>query len=302
MTIIISTLLAIIISFELVLFLYYLINKDIKSESKMVIIFNLIIIIFLLLYLRSDLFNNIINTHDLFIFILAIFSSMILKLIFNNNELQKKYNRIIKCVIEYEKTIDEQGEKNHEYNNQLIVLKGYINDKKKLNEYLDSIILDHKTGQNYEIRQLASFPNGGLKELLYYKISRIKEYNIKYYLYVSKETSELLNNIKLSFYIDITKVLGVLIDNAIDASLDSKEKELSLDFSSEGNQIIITISNTYNKKININNIGKDRFSSKGKGHGFGLKLVKNIINNNKNLELITEHNKKHFIQTLIIYL
>ena len=302
MTIIISTLLAIIISFELVLFLYYLINKDIKSESKMVIIFNLIIIIFLLLYLRSDLFNNIINTHDLFIFILAIFSSMILKLIFNNNELQKKYNRIIKCVIEYEKTIDEQGEKNHEYNNQLIVLKGYINDKKKLNEYLDSIILDHKTGQNYEIRQLASFPNGGLKELLYYKISRIKEYNIKYYLYVSKEASELLNNIKLSFYIDITKVLGVLIDNAIDASLDSKEKELSLDFSSEGNQIIITISNTYNKKININNIGKDRFSSKGKGHGFGLKLVKNIINNNKNLELITEHNKKHFIQTLIIYL
>ena len=45
---------------------------------------------------------------------------------------------------DYEKIINEQGKKNHEYNNQLMVLKGYINKPDKLNEYLNLIISEQE--------------------------------------------------------------------------------------------------------------------------------------------------------------
>lgn len=287
--------LIIIIIIELLLSLFFLVNKNIKKENKILILSCLILTITTLLYKSEFL-----SPKNYMLFLLAIFSLIILKLIFNISEIEKKYNKIIKYVIEYEKIIDEQGERNHEYNNQLMILKGYINNKKKLEEYLDTIINDHKLGQNYEIRQLSHFPNGGLKEMLYYKFSEIKDNKIKYYLYVCNDASELLEKLNVNLYRDITKVFGVLIDNAIDASLESEDKEFSLDFSKDKKQIIITISNTYNKDIDIKKIGKKGFSSKGKGHGFGLKLVKDIIKRNKNLELVSDYDDKYFIQTFLI--
>lgn len=287
--------LIIIIIIELLLSLFFLVNKNIKKENKILILSCLILTITTLLYKSEFL-----SPKNYMLFLLAIFSLIILKLIFNISEIEKKYNKIIKYVIEYEKIIDDQGERNHEYNNQLMILKGYINNKKKLEEYLNTIINDHKLGQNYEIRQLSHFPNGGLKEMLYYKISEIKDNKIKYYLYVCNDASELLEKMNVNLYRDITKVFGVLIDNAIDASLESEDKEFSLDFSKDKKQIIITISNTYNKDIDIKKIGKKGFSSKGKGHGFGLKLVKDIIKRNKKLELVSDYDDKYFIQTFLI--
>lgn len=287
--------LIIIIIIELLLSLFFLVNKNIKKENKILILSCLILTITTLLYKSEFL-----SPKNYMLFLLAIFSLIILKLIFNISEIEKKYNKIIKYVIEYEKIIDDQGERNHEYNNQLMILKGYINNKKKLEEYLNTIINDHKLGQNYEIRQLSHFPNGGLKEMLYYKFSEIKDNKIKYYLYVCNDASELLEKLNVNLYRDITKVFGVLIDNAIDASLESEDKEFSLDFSKDKKQIIITISNTYNKDIDIKKIGKKGFSSKGKGHGFGLKLVKDIIKRNKNLELVSDYDDKYFIQTFLI--
>ena len=77
-------------------------------------------------------------------------------------------NRNIICLLsklsEYESLINEQGEKNHEYKNQLLVLKGYLDDKKKLEEYLNTLIDDHRTGDNYEIRQLSKIKQPGIKQ------------------------------------------------------------------------------------------------------------------------------------------
>lgn len=245
--------------------------------------------------------RNYTNLIYFFVLIFIIVTLYIIGNIHNKNEkISNQYNQMVEYLSEYESIIDEQGKKNHEYNNQLMILKGYINDKKKLEEYLDTIISDHKTGQNYEIRQLSHFPNGGLKGMLYYKISKIKENNIKYYLYVSKEVTDVLEKLSVNLYKDITKVFGVLIDNAIDAALDSKEKEISLDFSKDDNYIVITISNSYNKNIDLNKVGKKGFSSKGKGHGFGLKLAKDIVKKNDDLELVTDYDEKHFIQTFLI--
>ena len=297
----IDVILLVLVVLESLLFVFYLINIRVKRENRIFSIICLIIIFITLFYYKSTgIFEEIINRQSLVLLIITLVSAIILKLIYINYELDKKFNKIIRYVVEYEKIIDEQGKKNHEYNNQLMILKGYVDDKSKLKEYLDTIIDDHTLGQNYKIRQLSNFPNGGLKRMLYYKISIIKEKKIKYYLYISEESAVLLENLSIKLYNDITKVFGVLIDNAIDASLKSEDKELSLDFSKEDNYIVITVSNTYDKKIDINKIGRKGFSSKGKGHGFGLRLVKEIIKRNKKIELLTEHNNRYFIQTILI--
>ena len=300
---IIIRILFIIVVLELFVLLYFLFNKREKRENKIMILSCIIILLLsvLICYFKIDLFDKKIVIKDLSLLFIAIFISIVLKYVHINRLSEEKCSRLLKTISEYEKIIDEQGEKNHEYNNQLMILKGYINNKEKLSEYLESIISDHKTGQNFEIRQLSQFPNDGLKEMLYYKIGKIKDNNIKYYLYVSSEACKLLENLKINFYKDITKVFGVLIDNAIDASLKSEEKEVAIDFSDEEGQIIITISNTYNKNVDIKRIGKKGYSTKGRGHGFGLKLVKDILKRNKYLELVTDNDEKYFNQTLIIY-
>lgn len=180
-----------------------------------------------------------------------------------------------------------------------MILNGFVDNKKKLKEYLNTIIDDHKTGQNYEIRQLSHFPNGGLKGLLYYKISKMKENKIKYYLYVSKEVKKPLEKLDIKNYKDISKIFGVLIDNAIDASLKSTLKEITLDFKMDDSYLMITISNSIPDNVEVSKIGTG-YSTKGKGHGYGLRLVKDIIKNNSNLELITDSNEKEFTQILMI--
>lgn len=87
---------------------------------------------------------------------------------------ENKYNEVMEYVTRYEKIINEQGKKNHEYNNQLMVLKGYLDKPDRLKDYLELIIGEHKTGQNYTVKQLGFLPDGGIKGLLYHKLSKME--------------------------------------------------------------------------------------------------------------------------------
>ena len=293
----------ILVLFTSIKYIKNLSNKFIFSNNTLKLFLLLIILISSLIAIQN---KNIINTTSinyliniLMFFFIILIVYIIININNKNNEISNKYNQMMEYMTEYENIIDEQGKKNHEYKNQLMILNGFIDNKKKLKEYLNTIIDDHKTGQNYEIRQLSHFPNGGLKGLLYYKISKMKENNIKYYLYVSKEVKKPLEKLDIKNYKDISKIFGVLIDNAIDASMKSTLKEITLDFKMDDNYLMITISNSIPDNIEISKIGTG-YSSKGKGHGYGLRLVRDIIKNNNNLELITDSNEKEFTQILMI--
>ena len=278
-------------------------NKLIFSNQLLKILLFIIILLCSLITIQN---KNIINTNSIsyiinifmFVFIILIIY-IIIDFDNKNKEISNEYNQMMEYMTEYENIIDEQGKKNHEYKNQLLILNGFIDDKKKLKEYLDTIIDDHKTGHNYEIRQLSHFPNGGLKGLLYYKISKMKENNIKYYLYVSKEVKKPLEKLNIKNYKDISKIFGVLIDNAIEASLESSLKEITLDFKMDDNYLVITITNSIKNDTDLTKIGTG-YTSKGKGHGYGLRLVKDIIKNNDNLELVTDNTENEYTQTLLI--
>lgn len=280
-------------------------NNIIKKNYKDWIY--IVIIMILLSFLIVSNKNNLGSDIDYYIndgmVIFVIFSLIyVIYNKFQRQAMEEKYNESMEYVLRYEKIINEQGKKNHEYNNQLMVIKGYANNPEKLTEYLEEVIGDHRTGQNYTVKQLGFLPDGGVKGLLYHKLSKMEENNIKYYLYVDQNIKDKdIESFDLKTYRDLTKLLGVFLDNAIDAALKSEEKEIEVELKDKDDCLLVIISNTYDKNIDINKVGKSGFTTKGAGHGFGLSIVKDIARTNSEIETFSSKETDKFIQTAMVY-
>lgn len=280
-------------------------NDIIKKNNKdwIYIILVVILMILLMTFNRYKL-NSTIEYYIYIVIIIFVVVSFVY-VIYNKFQIQAmedKYNESMEYVLRYEKIINEQGKKNYEYNNQLMVIKGYINKPERLSEYLDEVIGEHKTGQNYTVKQLGFLPDGGVKGLLYHKLSKMEDNNIKYYLYVDQNLKDKdIESFDLKTYRDLTKLLGVFLDNAIDAALKSEEKEIEVELKDKDDCLLLTISNTYDKNTDINKVGKSGFTTKGVGHGFGLSIVKDIAKTNSEIETFSSKESDKFIQTAMIY-
>lgn len=280
-------------------------NKIVSQNNKdwIYIIICIILVVLLITFNKYNLKSNVEFYINIFITIFMFLS--IIYVVYNKIQkkaFENKYNEVMEYVTRYEKIINEQGKKNHEYNNQLMVLKGYLDKPDRLKDYLELIIGEHKTGQNYTVKQLGFLPDGGIKGLLYHKLSKMEEEGIKPYLYVDQSMQELSEDIfDIKTCQDITKILGVFIDNAIDASSKAEQKEVEIDFKVQKDCLIISVANTYDNKTDVNKIGKKGYSTKGAGHGFGLSIVKDISKNNPNIESFSDISDNKFKQTVLIY-
>ena len=280
-------------------------NNIIKKNNKdwIYVILIMILMVLFIFFNRYKMNNSVeyfVNT-IMAIFVVVSFVYVIYNK-FQRQAIEEKYNESMEYVLRYEKIINEQGKKNHEYNNQLMVIKGYVNNPEKLTEYLEEVIGDHRTGQNYTVKQLGFLPDGGVKGLLYHKLSKMEDNNIKYYLYVDQNIKgKDIENFDLKTYRDLTKLLGVFLDNAIDAALKSDEKEIEVELKDKDDCLLVIISNTYDKNIDINKVGKSGFTTKGAGHGFGLSIVKDIARTNPEIETFSTKETDKFVQTAMVY-
>lgn len=281
------------------------INLSIKKNNKDWI-YIILIMILMVLFITFNKYNMQSSLEyyisiGLVVFVVVSFIYVIYNK-FQRQAMEDKYNESMEYVLRYEKIINEQGKKNHEYNNQLMVIKGYIDKPERLSEYLDEVIGEHKTGQNYTVKQLGFLPDGGVKGLLYHKLSKMKDNDIKYYLYVDQNLKDKDSDcFNLKTYRDFTKLIGVFLDNAIDAALKSEEKEIEVELKDKDDYLLLTISNTYDKNIDINKVGKSGFTTKGVGHGFWLSIVKDIARTNSEIETFSSKENDKFIQTAMIY-
>lgn len=286
-----------------------LLRKPLQKILKFKINNNNVIIIYMALTLACviTLFykvcNNIMWDKDsiLSICIMICFITILLSLIkqkVENNKLMARYLKLLEFIKNYEKELDKQKELRHESKNQLITARDKIINKEnepELIKYLNSIIADYVRGKNEKYTSFQYLPANGIKGFFYYKASEAEDLGIKLSINVSpKIENNFLGDLNTQDFKQLGILLGVYLDNAIDASKKAKNKQMSIEIYQVGEDVEMIISNTYEGTINVESIGKEKYTTKGKNHGYGLMLVNRILEENKRFEA-------HRVLTDVVY-
>ena len=90
------------------------------------------------------------------------------------------------------------------------------------------------------------------------------------------------------------------MDNAIEATIETVDKYIELSFDMQENEFDITILNSCKEKVDVSIMSNLEYSTKGKNRGYGLPMVKDILNNNRAFDLIQKYNDNVFTSKLII--
>lgn len=301
------------------LVLIFLCNKKVKillitlikwcTDNKTFKIFSLSIlaIVTLSILLKQSVlqWNSIPNLFvtDIFIVCILVFVALYFKENSDRNKLAHQYDKLLGHVQAYEKLIIEKSKDQHEYKNQLIMLRGFINNSnKKAINYINELLDISQKDTNYNwLTKLNNIPSGGLKGLIYYKVSQMQEQGVEVYIDISKELEDKEKWAVCDKHLrDISRVIGVYIDNAIEAVIYANKKYIIVEAELVDENIVFSFSNTYAGSIDVSSIDSAGFSTKGKGKGYGLSLVKDIINKNGYLEQQREINGIYYVQKLII--
>ena len=276
-------------------------NLSVKYENLSVLIF-LVIGIGSFWYMNShainDSFEFLINLFVLFLFFLM--AILYFKENMKSKEMSDKYNELLSTVDTFEKELITKRKIIHDFKNQLIVINGYADNPEKLKAYLSEIIKDQRNIPNSKLLLNVEKLPSGLKGLIYYKFSNLDS-NINVSIDI-KNSLKKYESISPKLNKDCLKILGVFIDNAIEAVKNEKEKYINLEFIKQKEQIIITVRNTCTSRVNIKDLTKNGFTTKGKNHGYGLSLVSDIVRKDEALDIKFECDDDIFSATLVIRL
>lgn len=189
----------------------------------------------------------------------------------------------------------------HDYNNMITTLGGYIQseDLNGLKNYYSQLLHDCSQVKSLSALSPEVINNPAIYSLLTNKYHQAIELGIN----MNIECFLDFEKLEMKVY-EFTKILGILLDNAIEAAKECEDKTINViirnDFKVKRQLVIIE--NTYiNKNIDTEKIYEKGFTSKENNTGLGLWETRKILKRNNNLNLFTSKNNNFFIQQLEIY-
>ena len=189
----------------------------------------------------------------------------------------------------------------HDFGNIMQGIGGYIanNDMEGLRQYYSQLSLDCNHINNLSNLNPEKINNSAIFNVLAEKYHKADSKNIK----ITLESTLDFSNLQMKIY-EFTRILGILMDNAIEATSECKEKIIHVYFgdSSDKRMQLVIIENTYaNKNVNTETIFQKGYSTKTGNSGLGLWEVRQLLNKNHNLNLFTSKTNDFFRQQLEIY-
>lgn len=187
----------------------------------------------------------------------------------------------------------------HDFFNIIQAIDGYIKtkDMDSLEKYYEGIKKDCDDLNTKSILSSDIIDDSGLYNLIATKYYKARHAGLSFDLNILAKIS----TINVEPYI-LSRILGILIDNAIEAATNSLERKIVFEIIPVSNKVNITLMNSYsNKDVDLIKIYEKGVTSKKdnkNSHGIGLWKVHKILEGHDNLNLKSSKSNDYFIQTL----
>ncbi|WP_142920384.1 quorum-sensing sensor histidine kinase AgrC, partial [Staphylococcus xylosus] len=217
----------------------------------------------------------------------------------NMQEIENYY----KYTLQIEKINHEMRKFRHDYVNILSTLSDFIReeDMEGLRDYFHSEILPMQDSMQMNAIKINGIENLQVREikgLLTTKILQAQEKNIR----ISIEVPEPIEKIDMPI-INLSRVIGILLDNAIEASEKITEEPLiRIAFiKNEDTSVTFIVMNKCEQNMpKVHTLFQENFSTKGKNRGLGLSTLKELTDSTTNVLLDTTIDNNYFIQKVEI--
>lgn len=237
------------------------------------ILFNLNFVLYIM-FLELHYFRS--NFRIILVFLSIIISSLILFYLRANIQYKKRLKELLsdsqhqREILSYYNVIRSQR---HDFNFHLNAIYALINDKNYLDckRYIEDIVKD--AGYINELLPLYH-PIIGAMLNTFKEVANQNGIQVNYFIYDN------LKSMPCSVY-EMNKILGNLIQNAIDELKEKNENnpKIDVDISKERGSIIVKVTNSTSLLENeIKNIFKVGYTTKRQHEGLGLPMVQKILN------------------------
>ena len=306
------------LSIYFILFLIYKLMKHlhfninildtINKKNKIILLSNTliaIVAIFIQMYLIVFYYNSL-PTFIIFINILSLMSyffistfsmvkTMKLEKVEEDLEQEKLYNKTLQILHDNIRAFK------HDFANIVSGIGGYVdtNDMEGLRKYYKQLLQDCNQVSNLGSLNPEVINSPSVYSVLANKYYRADSLGIK----INLESFIDFKNLHMGIY-EFTRILGILMDNAIEAASECDNKLINVVIRNDVKQHrqLLIIENTYKEKdINLDKISEKGYSTKPNNTGLGLWEVDRIIKKHKNLARFTSKNEEFFKQQIEIY-
>lgn len=187
----------------------------------------------------------------------------------------------------------------HDYRNTLATMQQYIDgeDTDALRDYFHETILRDASvlsDDSFTLGRLYRLEDDAVKSLLYTKTVAILNHKLNLELEITEKVPVLpMDSLVLC------RILGILLDNALEASLESAEKILRIAIVTTDTAVLFSITNsTPPLSVPVGILSSQGYSSKEGHEGIGLATVTKLLDSIPCAELSTKYEDTVFCQTL----
>ncbi len=203
---------------------------------------------------------------------------------------------------EISKQNEEINQFRHDYLNILSSLESYLEegDLQALTVYYQQTIQPTRTlflENASKLSALQKIDHPAIRGIFMTKLLLAQEKGISVHL---EMTGKIIFP-KHVFDLNLIRILGILLDNAIEEVDALGKGELAVAFFQEKDALVILIQNTVRNPVEpLYQLKKQGFSTKGKGRGYGLSTVDELMSQTSDLLLETTISQHLFVQKLTL--